>query len=173
MYRSILLVMIACTLALAPAYGAQDFFMKLGDIKGEAMSPGHEEWIKIESFSWGESSRIQPSSGQPSGKRQHKPLTCTKVLDKSSPKIMEGCSEGTMYNEVKIELLSSDPTGRLEPYLIITMQDVIISSYSISGSGDADDRPTEEIAFTYQKITWTYSVGKESHGYEDDWKATK
>jgi type VI protein secretion system component Hcp len=35
-------------------------------------------------------------------------------------------------------------------------------------SGDADDRPTEEIAFTYQKIEWTWQDGGITA--EDDWE---
>jgi type VI secretion system secreted protein Hcp len=51
----------------------------------------------------------------------------------------------------------SDASGRQQEYLTITLTDVFISSYQTGGAASAsDDRPTEEVAFYYNKITFVY-----------------
>jgi len=56
--------------------------------------------------------------------------------------------------------------------MMIKMEKVLVTSYSISGS-TSDDRPMEEIAFNYDKITFTYIPPNDPGGkkeYSDSWK---
>jgi type VI secretion system secreted protein Hcp len=98
-------------------------------------------------------------SGLPTGKRQHKPFVITKELDKSSPVLMKACASGQHIPEVKI-VASRKSGGRPEPYLTITLKEVFVSSFHTSGEGatspSSSPVPHEEIAFTFQKITWEY-----------------
>ena len=87
------------------------------------------------------------ASGLPTGKRQHKPVTFTKPLDKGSVWVRvatpwAGCRVGARYPSLAL----SDGAKR---YLL---QDVVVSS--CGGSSAADDRPTEEVAFYYNKVAF-------------------
>ncbi len=70
---------------LAPAYSAS--FMKIEGIKGESVDKDHKEWIDILSVSGlsAPSGTRDAASGLATGKRQHKPVTVTKRIDKASP----------------------------------------------------------------------------------------
>jgi len=86
-------------------------------------------------------------SGLPTGKRQHKPFTITKPLDKGSVWIRvsspwAGCRVGTHYPSLTL-------AGGGKRY---HLQDVTVAS--CGGSAAMDDRPTEEVAFYYNKISF-------------------
>jgi type VI secretion system secreted protein Hcp len=76
-------------------------------------------------------------------------------MDKSSPKLNLACCDGRNIPEVTIELVRASDG---EPYMKYKLKDVIISSYSVSGSTSGDTTvPTEEVTLNYTEIEWTYS----------------
>ncbi len=87
------------------------------------------------------------------GKRQHKPLTITKEWDARSAPLPQGsvrvkvkmpwlaCRVGATYKRLELG-------GGGKNYVL---QDVTVASCGRS-SGNADDRPTEEVAFYYNKL---------------------
>jgi len=121
-------------------------FMKLGDIKGEATDAEHKDWIIIESVS---APATPATSGQATGKRQHKPFVITKAVDRASPMLQEASTSGKHFPTVVIEIAASDE-GRAT-YLRYKLENVVISSYSTGGSAGGGV-PMEEIAFNYEKI---------------------
>lgn len=124
----------AALLAATPALAASDYYMKLGDIKGEstARDKDHKGWIELESLSWapergasatggvrvatgdvdgdGRAERAavtaprDAASGLPTGKRQHKPVTVTKEVDKATPRLAETVSAGEDETEAALLL---------------------------------------------------------------------
>ncbi len=92
------------------------------------------------------------ASGLPSGKRQHKPFVITKSLDKASPFLLEGLIRGEPF---VVEVTSYRRTGgRWMPFLTVKLDSAFIASIGPQG---ADDRPTEEVAFYYNKISFSYA----------------
>lgn len=129
-------------------------YLKIGDIKGESVDPAHEGWIDIESFSWG----ITCDPAAPAGTRQHKPLTITKEIDKSSPLLMVACGGGGDPTGlgVSMTLVLNDPDRNGgKDYYKIEFSDVIVTSFQ-TGGASPDSKPTETISLNYEKITWTY-----------------
>ena len=169
MYRLALVLALLAAGTLVDA--SAGVFMKFDGIDGEATDDRHKGWIDVLSVSWAMDKRVSPGSGLATGKRQHKPLTITKEIDKATPLLMQVCSNGKPSN-VEIELTRRSPTGGEETYLKITMQDVIVSSYSMGVDGGAQEGPGGEVvSLTYSKITWTWTDG--SVEYQDDWVAPK
>ena len=94
----------------------------------------------------------QTEAAQATGKRQHKAITITKEWDARSAPLPQGsvrvkvrmpwlaCRVGASYP--RLELAGGGKTYVLE--------DVTVAS--CRASGDADDRPTEEVAFYYNRI---------------------
>lgn len=102
------------------------------------------------------------ASGLPTGKRQHKPMTITKELDKSTPILMQarplaagsltvrgrlpGCAPGTAYEDAVL---------RAGGYTY-ELKEVIITSCAVSGSGGGGGSggalPMESISLNYAKI---------------------
>jgi len=89
----------------------------------------------------------EAGSGMATGRRTHSPVTFVKQWDKASPKLMEACANGSHQD---VEVWERNEAG--QDYLRYTLKDAIITSYSVTRGGDADDRPTESISFNFEKI---------------------
>lgn len=95
-------------------------------------------------------------SGLPTGKRQHKPFTITKEVDKSSPQMMQALappSQGSVRVRVKMPWLACR-VGATYPRLELAgggkrhvLEDVRVTSCGRSGGS-----PEESITFVYGKL---------------------
>lgn len=135
-------------------------FLKLGDIKGEATDQGHKEWINIESMS-AAIHRTIPSGAQATqrarGETTLGDIVVVRNVDKSSVKIAESCAKGEFHKEAEIHFCTDIHNAR-EPYLKYKLKNVVISSYSFSGTGSGNPIPSEEVTFGYTDIEWTWVV---------------
>lgn len=93
-------------------------------------------------------SETSAQSGLPTGKRQHKPVKLTSPLEKGSVWIRvgspwAGCRVGAAYPRLEL-------AGRGKSYVL---EDVTVGSCG-GPAAARDGRPTEEIAFYYNKISF-------------------
>jgi len=134
-------------------------FIKIGDIKGESQDKDHGKEIDILAWSWGmsQSGTMHMGGGGGSGKVSVQDLSLTKYIDKSSPVLMQACSDGSQYKEAKLVVRKAGKAP-LE-YLIITMNDVIITSVSTGGSG-GEDRLTENVTLNFSAVKVDYQEQK-------------
>lgn len=141
-------------LLATPAFA--DMYIKIGDIKGESQDKDHKDWIDILSVSQSVSRPTDQSAGGGGRKSvaERSDYIVTKYIDKATPKLAEACCQGTYFPEVNIELTRSG--GNKQPYMVYTLKNVVVSSYSVSGAADDDTPPTEEIALNYETIEWKY-----------------
>jgi len=147
-----------------------------GPIEGSCTAPGHEGNISVYGLSQELTVPISARTGDPSGRREHNPLTITKPFDKSSPKLYQAFHAGERFTQVTIEFYWTDDMGAEEHYFTIELENAIITSIKpyvpTSSSGDADMPAQgyghmEEVSFTYKKITWIYEP--EGIEYEESW----
>ena len=138
---------------------AVDMFLNIDGVPGESTDDKHKEWIDILSYSWGVS---QPGAGSLSSggarsaeRADHSDFSIVKTLDKASPKLALYCSNGTHIKEIVVELCRA--TEDKQKYMEYKMNDVIISSVSVSGSAGEEPLPLEEVTFAYGRIEWTYT----------------
>ena len=168
------LMLVFVLMAAMPALGAA--YMKLGDIKGESQDDGHKDWIIIESFSHEMSAPRNGATGatRRRGSASIGDFVVSKEIDKSTPKLQEALVTGKVLPELNFELTRDFEEGR-QAYLQYELKNVLVSSYQISG--DADDRPTEEVAFNFEeiKVTYTYFArdGSKGGSVEFEWKVEK
>jgi type VI secretion system secreted protein Hcp len=152
-------------------------YIKIGDIKGEAVDSKHKEWINVLSVS---QSLSRPMSAGISGStRQRASVSCGDVLvvkemDASTPKLIQAICDGKVYPKVEIDLVTSSGASKRVPFYQIELTNVMISSYSVSGATDGPAVPTEQLSLNYEEIKWTYDrMGKDgaSQGKVDaSWK---
>ena len=106
----------------ANAFGAA--YVKFEGIEGEARDKNHQGWSDLLSVS-GIPEPRDAASGLPTGKRQHKPLTLTKPIDKSTPMLarlnpgqsagrVEISTGGKTYEVVGAKVLSVKREGDTE-----------------------------------------------------------
>jgi type VI secretion system secreted protein Hcp len=137
-------------------------FLKIDGIDGESKDDKHKGEIVIESWSWGMS---QSGAGAPAGrggagagKVSTSDIVVNKELDKSSPQLMKALADGKHIKEVVLSLRKAGENQ--EDYLIITMKNVMVTSYSVSGSS-ANDRPMESLSLNFEEIKVEYKEMKE------------
>ncbi len=92
-----LLTMALCLPALSAG------FIKFDGVDGESRDKNHKGWIEVSSVSQGMAPR-DAASGLATGKRQHKPVTITKSIDKASPVLAKALASGTALSNVRIEV---------------------------------------------------------------------
>lgn len=122
---------------------------------------GHKEWIEIQSWSWGASNPSSVSGGGGTGREASTPsvseIVVTKNMDKSSPTLAQGASRGTSKADLK-----KQTTYNGETYYQITLTDVMVSSYGVSGhGGDNSGRPMESLSLNFTKISFNYKPQNE------------
>lgn len=97
---SALTFLLAAALSM-PAMSAA--YLKFDGVDGESTDKDHKQWIEVMSVSQGITSR-DAASGLPTGKRQHKPITITKPIDKSSPLLAKSLADGTHLTNVSVSV---------------------------------------------------------------------
>ena len=177
-------ILCALWLGLSPgrADAAQTVHLKLTIdgvwIEGDSTisSMGREGTIECSSFGENSYTPIDAASGLPAGVRQHRPITITKRVDKSSPRLWQAMvtSEQVESAEFRFFRPDSSGSGAEEHFLTILLEGGFIASMSvgsqdvITGGANAPP-PMESVAFTFETITWTYEVGGFTH--TDSWSA--
>ncbi len=134
---------------------AVDMFLNLDGVKGESKDATHKDTIDVLAWSFGASNSgtAHLGGGAGAGKANFQDISCTKYIDKSSPDLMLACANGKHFTKA---VLTCRKAGEkpLE-YLIITMEDVMITSVSTGGSG-GEDRLTENLSINFAKFKLDY-----------------
>jgi type VI secretion system secreted protein Hcp len=133
---------------------ASDIFAKIGDIKGESFDDKHKDEIEVLSFSWGvmNAGVIASGSGASAGKATFQDLAIVHAIDKASPGLLRACATGAHLKEATITHRKAGK-GQQE-YLIVKMNDVIITGVTHAGSGGQAGSETVSLAFA--KVDFEY-----------------
>ena len=136
---------------------ASDIFAKLGDIKGESGDSKHKDEIEVLSYSWGvtNAGSMAHGGGGGEGKATFHDLSFVHKIDKASPVLMQACATGTHLKEATI---THRKAGKEQhEYLIVKMNDVIITGVTHGGSGDGD---SENVSMSFAKVAMEYKMQK-------------
>jgi type VI secretion system secreted protein Hcp len=136
---------------------ASDIFAKLGDIKGESQDDKHKDEIEVLSFSWGvASSGGTTGGGGGAGKATFQDLSIIHRIDKASPLLLKACATGA---HIKDAIITHRKAGKgQQEYLIVKLNDVIITGVSHSG---ADGQPySENVSLAFAKVDFEYKPQK-------------
>jgi len=138
---------------------ASDNFAKIGDIKGEAPDDKHKGEIELLSWSWGvtQSGTMAHGGGGGEGKANFNDFNFTHHIDKASPVLMKACATGEHIKEATITVRKAGK-GQQE-FLIIKMNDIIITGVAPSGAGDGA-ATAEHVALQFAKVDLEYKPQK-------------
>ena len=138
---------------------ASDIFAKIGDIKGESLDDKHKDEVEVLSWSWGvaQSGSLSHGGGAGAGKVSFNDFNFTHQIDKASPVLLEACATGEHIKEATITVRKAGK-GQHE-FLIIKMNDIIVTSVSSSGSADAATT-AESVALQFAKVALEYTPQK-------------
>ena len=136
---------------------ASDIFAKLGDIKGESGDSKHKDEIEVLSYSWGvtNSGSMAHGSGGGEGKATFHDLSFVHKIDKASPVLMQTCATGA---HIKEAMITHRKAGKgQQEYLVVKMNDVIVTGVTHGGSGDGD---SENVSLSFAKVSLEYKPQK-------------
>jgi type VI secretion system secreted protein Hcp len=139
---------------------ASDIFAKIGDIKGESLDDKHKGEIEILSWSWGvtQSGTMAHGGGGGEGKANFNDFNFTHHIDKASPVLLKACATGEHIKEATVTVRKAGK-GQQE-FLIIKMNDIIITGVAPSGAGDGA-ATAEHVALQFAKVDLEYKPQKQ------------
>lgn len=145
---------------------------KQGKIEGSCQIKGRVGTILVEAVEHNIEIPRSPQTGLPTGKRVHGPLTVTKEIDKSSPKLFQALCTGEQMTSVEIDWYRISKEGVEEKYFTTKLQNAIIVDIrtwmpNALRPDDSQLGHMEDVSFTYEKIIWTWV--KDGIETEDSW----
>jgi len=165
---------IACAAFCTSVVAEAAIFVKIPTIPGDVRGPdGENDWFVADSFSFGVE-REMKESGEKGGTQdlnigvgELQECTISKSMDTASAKLAQFAINGNSPGDCEI-CFSNETDAEDKPicYLKYKLDRAFIKSWSTSG--DADDRPTEEVAFYYTKIAYGQSIETSDGGLHID-----
>lgn len=140
---------------------ATDMYLKLEGIEGESLDDAHKNEIQVMSFDYGatQSATAHEGGGSTSGRADVHDLTVVKHVDKSSPVLFHYCASGAHIAKATLSVRKSAGAKKVD-YLVLTMEQVLISSFKSGAQGTAD-RVTETMVLNFATIKVQYTPQKE------------
>ncbi|MGH2443093.1 MAG: type VI secretion system tube protein TssD [Chloroflexota bacterium] len=113
-----------------------------------------------------------PGSGLSAGRRQHQPLTIMKEVDKASPMFLQAMVTNEILSQVLLEFPGTLSTGQSTIFYTVVLQNALVVKFhqmvgNVLDPEESNPHELEEISFTYQKITVTWTDGGVTA--TDDW----
>lgn len=133
-------------------------YVKIPGLQGDVTTKGYEGYFTADSFSFGVE-REMKESGEKGGTEdinigvgELQECTITKSIDNVSAGLAQFAINGNSLGTAEIEFVEvGEDDGKATTYLKYKLDRAFVKSWSTSG--EADDRPTEEVAFYYNDIT--------------------
>ena len=134
-------------------------FIKIDGHDGESEDDDHKGWIDCLSWSWGVSQAASThiGGGGSSAQCSVQDLNFVKWVDKSTPALMHSCCVGKHITKAELHCTKASGDNKALEYIIIKMEDCIVSSISCGGSG-AEDQLTENVSLNFAKVEYQYTV---------------
>ena len=95
---------------------------------------------------------FDPASGQSTGKRQHKPLTIVKNLDKASPKLFLAAVTNENLKQVTCVFYQNNGGGAPQPFFRMQLQNARITETDIGGNALTNHGIHETVSMRFEKI---------------------
>jgi len=127
------------------------------EIKGNCQEKDHKDCIVIDTWGFGGFRSVSVGNDREPSVGNVTELTLTKSTDIASPNLFIESVTGKSLDEATLRIIqtSGSSTGKNEPYIELTLEAPMISSYSVSGNGDS--RPTETFQISFTKIRYKYT----------------
>jgi type VI secretion system secreted protein Hcp len=142
---------------------ALQLFMKVkangNDIQGESSQKGFENWIEVQSFSWGVITARDAGSGQTTGRRQYKEFRWVNRHQKSSVLLWKALTENQVI-EAQVECVRQGGDGGSETFLKLAFKQARISAFDEAGE-DVD--VYEEFGLVFQTVSMLHTNGGIEH----------
>ncbi len=144
-----------------------------GKIMGSVDLPGRRGAIEVIATDHEVFQPHDRASGRPTGERQHRPLTITKAIDRSSPLLMNALTTNENLSDWRLDYYRLNRAGKEVPYYTIELENARITGIrqemlNNKYPENLKHEVREHVQFNYQKVIWTFLDGGITA--EDDWE---
>lgn len=136
---------------------AEDFYLDIEGIKGEAAAVGFEGQMQIQSWSFGANNAGSAGlgTGLGTGKVSMQDFHFVIENGKASVQIFLACCKGNHIPKAVLSCRKTGGGGEPYTYYKVTFNDLVISSFQTGGSAGGG-LPIEQVSFNFTKITHEY-----------------
>lgn len=133
-------------------------YIEYEGIKGNITANGYKDHIGASSLQFGVGRGISMEAGNLANREATRPsiseITFTKLADISTVSLFKESVSGSAGKKVVIKLVQTG-ADQLVEFMSYTLEDCLVSGYSISADGESD--PVESISLSFAKIMVNYS----------------
>lgn len=133
-------------------------YIEYEGIKGNATAEGYKDHISVDSIQFGVGRGISMEPGKLSNREATRPtiseVTITKQADTSATALFKEAVTGSAGKKVVIKFVQTG-SDKLVEFMTYTLEDVLVSGYSVSASSESD--PVESISLSFAKIMVNYN----------------
>ena len=144
------------------------------DIEGDSTiaSLDREGTIECESFFSELTTPREAASGSLTGRRQHRPVTIVKRVDKTSPLMLKALCMNEPVSSAAFRFYGPDANGTEIHTYTVLLEKGYVSEVREEQWSDQPDQSQfsplmERVSFVFQDITWTWVDGGATH--KDSW----
>ena len=153
------------TVSSGASTGSGDIFLhvqakRAGKLKGEAVSPGHEDDIIVQSWNWGVAASSAIGSTQATARRSYRGLTVVKLIDSATTALMSALVTNDEIKEAKLTMRKPG-SGQMD-YFIVTLNNARVSA--VDHATDAQGNTVETVTLLFTKVTVEYRPQKSTGG---------
>jgi type VI secretion system Hcp family effector len=132
--------------------------MEIQSCPGSWNDPGLdlEGASKVIDLEWSVEQPFDPSTGMPSGHRQHKKLTITKNIDRASPILAKALCDGRDFQDVVLSFYWIDTVPVLYYKIILRNGFVVNFGHKMRYRGNGEYVHLDEVSFIYEEIVWEW-----------------
>jgi type VI secretion system secreted protein Hcp len=137
---------------------------KQGEIKGGVTQKGREGAILVIAADHEVATPRDAATGRAAGRRVHSPFVINKTLDRSSPLLYNALVTNEIISEWELQFFAPAATGAEVQRYTVKLTNAIVTDikFHLPNTQDPDlakYSEYEEVAFTYQRIMWTWIDG--------------
>jgi type VI secretion system secreted protein Hcp len=139
---------------------AQDIFLKIDGIPGEALDAKHAGEIEVVNWAFGVSQTgdFHVGGGGGAGKANFQDFHFEHRVNKASPRLFLACASG---EHIKSATLTVRKAGKEQyEFLKFTFTDLLIASVQDGGSSHSPELPTQNVTIAFSKVEVEYRPQK-------------
>lgn len=144
-----------------------------GKMEGDCTQKGRENTILVYATEYNLEIPRDTHTGLPTGQRIHHPFVITKHMDPASPLMYQACASGEQMKTWQLDFYHINEKGQEELYFQIQLENAIIVNMrqykpNVFVESNKPFHDMEEVAFTFEKITWSHKTANKEA--VDSWK---
>ena len=135
-----------------------DYHLVIESVRGETKRPTGDNGLDILRFEYAVDVARDAASGTASGRRRYSDVKFQKIIDQSSPTILQMLAQNRKIGKATLTCRKSG--GQALDYYKVVLSDGYISSYKVVGASMTDEFgaiPREEFCINFRKIDVEYT----------------